>query len=246
MTAPPLSTDNDIVLLKNERYKAPPLSALDANSKWVHIRPHILKQGRVIWYDEEKARRDRERAKRRQERLCRLAEMEEEEENLEEEEEEEDAEEDGYVEGADREMGPAMMSPCSEDENADASVPWVRRYTSRFTNKNERLLMMRSNVWPGAYSFVYEDFCESIYIGWGNKHVARNFPWTHISPISAEFPHGPDDFIEATDPTVEMEEAYRLALMKRQQKPAIGEDLGEFDPDEEEEGDDEEEEEEEE
>lgn len=225
--------------MKNEKYEIAPLTSLNVDYKWVHTRPHILKQGRVVWFDEEKARRERERERRRQERLCRLAEMEEEEEeNLEEEEEEVD-EEDGYIEGADREIGPAMLSSCVADSNPEVPVPWVRRYTSRFTNKNERLLMMRSNVWPGAHTFIYEDFCESIYIGWGNKHVARNFPWTHISPVVPEYPHGATDFLEATDPSVELEELYRLILLRRQQRYRdMGEEMQEFEPETQEDADD--------
>lgn len=213
-------------MLKNEKYKVPPLAALNFNEQWLHVRPHILTQGRVTWFDEEKARRERLREERRQARLCRLEEMEE--EGLEEEEEEEVDEEDGYVEGANREIGPPMLSSCSADVSAETPVPWVRRFTSHYTNKNERLLMMRSNVWPGAHTFVYEDFCESIYIGWGNKYVARNFPWTHISPVAQEHPHGTGDFLEADDPTVEMEEAYRLYMMKKELFKEMHEDLGEY------------------
>uniref|UniRef100_A0A1A9VG21 Radial spokehead-like protein n=1 Tax=Glossina austeni TaxID=7395 RepID=A0A1A9VG21_GLOAU len=209
--------DNDVVLLKNEKYEILPAKSLNSVDKWLHIRPNILEQGRVIWFDEEKARREREKERKRLEKLRLMEEMGDEEgEEEEEEEEEEEGEEEGYIEGTNREIGPNILSACSFDNNTEVPVPWVRRFTSNYTNEKERMLIMQSNVWPGAYTFIYQDICESIYMGWGHKSVSRNMPWLHLPHEAFEYPHGPEDFLETEDPTVEMEEAYRLSKLKRE------------------------------
>lgn len=183
-----------------------------------------------------------------------LEDNEEEETNeSDDEEESEVGEEEEYREDVQlREKGPAILSSCSRDLHDDMPVPWVARYTSNYTNKNERILVMRSNIWPGAYSFVYEQLCDSIYLGWGHKYVARNMNWPHIPLVSEEYPHGCKDFVEIDDPSVELEEAYRLSLLKELKLANVGENLSEYEnetyesSDNEDEDEDEEEEEEEE
>ena len=209
-------TDNDIVLLKNEKYDATiPVKTLNNTEMWLHVRPSILLQGRVVWFDEEKAQRERERERLRLEKLRLRGEMEEEEYNEAEDEEEGEAEQEEEEIEAHPEIGPAILSPCTYDVYPETPVAWTARFTSKFTNENERILVMQSNTWPGAYTFVYKDLCESIYLGWGHKYVARNMAWTHLPPIVDEYPHTSKDFIEAIDPSVEMEEAYQLSLLKK-------------------------------
>ncbi|XP_065371230.1 radial spoke head protein 4 homolog A [Calliphora vicina] len=211
--------DNDIVLLKNEKYDSSiQLTTLNNTEKWVHIRPNILLQGRIVWYNEEKAQRERENERKRLEKMRLQEEMAEDESGREEdnEEDEDEGEEEELEENAER--GPRILTSCSQDISSETSVPWVGRFTSKFTNQNERILIMKSNVWPGAYTFIYKDLCESIYLGWGHKLVSRNMSWKHMTPIAEEYQHLPVDFIETIDPSVEMEEAYQLSLLKKEFK----------------------------
>ena len=72
--------DNDIVLLRNEKYEPMPLSKLNPPHNWLHVRPNILMQGRVVWFNELKARKEREKEMARLLKLRLAEEMEEEEE----------------------------------------------------------------------------------------------------------------------------------------------------------------------
>ncbi|KAH8401397.1 hypothetical protein KR009_005268 [Drosophila setifemur] len=227
--------DNDVMLLKNEKYEVEPLGSLATPVAWVHVRSNILNQGRVVWYDEEKAQKEREKALALYLKMLQLEEMgEEEEEEAEEEEDEEEGEEEGMIEGFNQpEVGPSILSSCANDMNREVPVPWLVRLTSKYTNQKERMLVMQSNIWPGAHTFIFENTCESIYLGWGHKQYARNIPFKHLPMVQDEYPHDEEDFIEASDPTVEEEAAYRAWLLRKQQKAAyIAEDMEDYEDDE--------------
>nr|XP_016928725.1 radial spoke head protein 4 homolog A [Drosophila suzukii] len=228
--------DNDVMLLKNEKYEVEPLGSLATPVAWVHVRSNILnQQGRVVWYDEEKARKEREKALALYLKMQMMGEMEEEiEEEEEEEEDEEEGEEEGMIEGFNQpELGPSILSSCANDMNPEVSVPWLVRLTSKYTNQKERMLLMQSNIWPGAYTFIFEKTCESIYLGWGHKYYARNIPFKHLPMVQEEYPHDVEDFIEASDPTVEEEEAYKAWLLRKQQKADyVAEDIEDYDDEE--------------
>ncbi|XP_036322636.1 radial spoke head protein 4 homolog A [Rhagoletis pomonella] len=222
--------DNDVTLLKNEKYEPEQLEYLTNLEKWLHVRPNLLLQGRVVWFDELKAKKERDKILEGLRKQMRTEEMGEEEEDLEQEEEDEDVDEDEEGEElSSPEVGPPILNPIYFDISDQYTMPWVTRFTSKYTNKNERILVMQSNIWPGAYTFTYDKLCESIYIGWGHKYVARNMPFVHLAPVMDEYPHGEADFIETTDPTPEEEEAYRLSLLKKQKKVGDGEHLSEYD-----------------
>ncbi|XP_067617594.1 radial spoke head protein 6 homolog A [Eurosta solidaginis] len=222
--------DNDVMLLKNEKYEPEQLEYLIKLEKWLHVRPNLLNQGRIIWFNELKAQREREKEIARLKKMLHLEELGEEEEDLDEGEEEEEEDDEGE-EDFSPEVGPPILNPCSFDLSDQYTIPWVPRFTSKYTNRNERILVMQSKIWPGAYTFTYDKLCESIYIGWGLKYVARNMAFKHLPPIENEYPHGEEDFMETTDPTPEDEEAYRLSLIKKEKKRGtIGE---EFDVDDE-------------
>lgn len=213
------SIDNDVMLLRNERFEIEPLSSLATTVAWVHCRPNILNQGRVVWYDEEKARIEREKALAAYLKMLQLEEMDEEFEEEESEEEEGEGGEEEMIESLDQpETGPDLLSSIANDNNSECSVPWLVRFTSKYTNQKERLLVMQSNVWPGAFTFVFEDICESMYLGWGHKFCTRNIPFKHLQNVQEEFPHGSEDFIEASDPTIEEELAYNEWLYNKTHK----------------------------
>lgn len=211
-------------MLKNENYDPHPIGALSQLSEWVHVRPHILSQGRIVWFDEKKARKERDKTFARMLRALILEEM--------GEEEEEEAEEEGEVEGEGEEeedfvipeRGPPILSPLHYDVSDEYTVPWTSRFTSRFTDKSERMIVLRSNIWPGSYTFAFEKLVESVYMGWGHKYTSRNMDFKHLPSVELEYPHEPDDFIETTDPSVAEEEAYRLSLIKKKQELNVGEE----------------------
>ncbi|TDG38695.1 hypothetical protein AWZ03_014883 [Drosophila navojoa] len=159
--------------------------------------------------------------------------MEEMDEEVEEEEAdgEEEGEEEEMMEGFNQpETGPDILTSCASDMSPDCVVPWLVRFTSRYTNQKERVLVMQSNIWPGAFTFIFENTCESIYLGWGHKFCRRNIPFKHLPIVQEEFPHSIDDFIETTDPSVEDEIAYNEWLLSKQKRQDdIGESLHEYD-----------------
>ncbi|KAM7364483.1 radial spoke head protein 4a isoform 1-T2 [Cochliomyia hominivorax] len=211
--------DNDVILLKNERYDSSiPLTSLNNIEKWVHVRPNILMQGRVVWYNEEKAEREREHERLRLQKIRLQEEIDENESEIVDNEDEEEGESEEEELEFEAEIGPAILTPCSRDINNQTTHPWIGRFTSEFTNQNERILTMQSNLWPGACTFIFKDLCDSIYLGWGHKLVSRNMPWKHMTPIAEEYQHQPEDFIETNDPSVELEEAYQLSLLKKNLK----------------------------
>ncbi|KAH8403480.1 hypothetical protein KR222_006876 [Zaprionus bogoriensis] len=213
--------DNDVMLLKNERFEIEPLSSLASTVAWVHVRPNILNQGRVVWYDEEKARKEREKTLAAYLKMQLMEEMDEE---LEEEDtgEEEEGGEEEMIEGfIQPETGPDILSSCASDINEECSVPWLVRFTSKYTNQKERLLVMQSNVWPGAFTFIFENTCESLYLGWGHKFCTRNIPFNHLAKVQEEYLHGAEDFIESSDPTIEEEMAYEEWLFNKQNRSAV-------------------------
>lgn len=222
--------DNDVMLLKNERFEIEPLSTFATPVAWVHCRPNILNQGRIVWFDEEKARKEREKALASYLKMRLMEEMEEEAEEEEAEEEEEGDEEEmmeGFIQP---ETGPDILTSCASDMSKECSVPWLVRFTSKYTNQKERLLVLQSNLWPGAFTFIFENTCESIYLGWGHKYCKRNIPFKHLPKVQEEFLHGPEDFIEATDPSVEDELAYNEWLLNKQKRADdVGEDDNEYD-----------------
>jgi len=122
------------MLLKNEKYEVEPLGSLATPVAWVHVRSNILnQQGRVVWYDEEKARKEREKALALYLKMQMMGEMEEEiEEEEEEEEDEEEGEEEGMIEGFNQpELGPSILSM--------ASTPDQQVYKSKGANASHAI-----------------------------------------------------------------------------------------------------------
>ncbi|ALC42771.1 CG3121 [Drosophila busckii] len=236
--------DNDVMLLKNENFEIEPLSSLATLVAWVHVRPNILNQGRIVWYDEEKARKEREKMLALYLKMRLMEEMGEEAEEEEIEDGEEEGEEEEMLEGfIQPETGPPILSSVASDMTFAPIPPWLIRFTSKYTNQKERMIVLQSNLWPGAFTFVFENICESVYLGWGHKFTPRNIPFRHLPMVQEEFVHGFQDFIEASDPTVEEELAYNEWLLSKQKKSEVsgGEDDN-FEGDEMDDGDEEEDE----
>lgn len=153
-------------------------------SNWVHHVQHILPQGRCSWWNPVQKNED----------------------DFEEDEEEEEREEPDEPEP---EVGPALLTPLSEDVEVDNMPPWTARLSSKLVSQYA-IAVLHSNLWPGAHAFGTEKKFENIYIGWGHKYSAENYSPQPPPAIQEEFPSGPE-ITEAEDPTPEEEAALRAA-----------------------------------
>lgn len=167
---------------------------------WVHHTAHILKQGRTVWYNVNQ--------KGPKERI----------EGMEDEEEGEEAPPFKDVMG---EKGPPLLTSCAEDLFMEAVPPWTVKPAIELA-PHEGCVYVRSNLWPGSYSFAFGRKIGFMYHGWGMKAVSYGYtPPPPYLPMK-EYPLGPD-IIEITDPTPYQEEEYRLKLAewlkKREQHP---------------------------
>ena len=77
----------------------------------------------------------------------------EEVEEDEEEEEEEEEEENTESETIEKEVGPPLLTPLSEDATLDSIAPWSARQSSRI-QPDTSIALIRSNIWPGAFAYA--------------------------------------------------------------------------------------------
>ena len=75
--------------------------------------------------------------------------MQKNEDDYEEDEEEEEREEPDEPEP---EVGPALLTPLSEDAEVDNMPAWTPRLTSNLIPQYA-ISVMHSNLWPGAHAF---------------------------------------------------------------------------------------------
>ncbi|XP_004381844.1 radial spoke head protein 6 homolog A [Trichechus manatus latirostris] len=188
----------------------PVLELVDSMANWVHHTQHILPQGRCTWVNP--------------------LQKSEEEEDLGEEEEKADE----GIEEVEQEVGPPLLTPLSEDAEIMHLSPWTARLSCSLCPQYS-LAIVRSNLWPGAYAYATGKKFENIYIGWGHKYSPENFNPALPAPIQQEYPSGPE-IMEATDPTVEEEQALKAA--QEQALAAAEEEEEEEEEDEEEDVDD--------
>ncbi|XP_018318300.1 radial spoke head protein 6 homolog A [Mycetomoellerius zeteki] len=180
-------------LLENMNYDPLPTKDLvdPSMSNWCHHSPYILKQGRTVWWNPK-------------------------EENIvdkvfEEEEEEEEEEEDirtDEVKMMEKEIGPPLLIPLSEDAIIDSVIPWTVRQSS-YIQSDVAIALIRSNIWPGAFAFAVGRRFATMYIGWGQKYNSYNYSPSHVPLVQDQYKIGPE-IMEICDPTVKEEEAYQL------------------------------------
>lgn len=195
---------------ENSEFEGIPVNELvESLSNWVHHVQHILPQGRCVWYNT---------AVKSEE------EMEEEEGEEEEKEDEEEPE---------PEVGPPLLTPLSEDAEINQTPPWTASLSSSLIPQYA-LAVLRSNLWPGAYTISSSKKFENIYIGWGVKYSPEGYSPPAPPPPQAEYPSGPE-ITEAVDPTVEEEQALKAA----QEEAAAAAEEAEEEEEEEEDEDDE-------
>ncbi|XP_046605104.1 radial spoke head protein 6 homolog A [Neodiprion virginianus] len=199
-----------------------PLSLKDlidpSMSNWCHHRQHILKQGRTTWWNPNAPEED--------------------EEEFAEEEDNEDDE--GAPEAQQKEVGPPLLTPLSEDASLDTIPAWTVRQSS-LVQPDFAVAIVRSNLWPGAFAFATGKRFANLYIGWGHKFTVYNYTPPSMPLVQDQYKIGPE-VMEVQDPTFEMEEEWRIAHLPAPELPPMGEEeelLGEASPDEDEEDEDE-------
>ncbi|XP_066227957.1 radial spoke head protein 6 homolog A [Saccopteryx leptura] len=163
----------------------PVMELVDSMANWVHHAQHILMQGRCTWVNPLQKK--------------------EEEEEMEEEEEKADE----GMEEVEQEIGPPLLTPLSEDAEIMHMSPWTARLSCSLCPQYS-VAIVRSNLWPGAYTYAVGKKFENIYIGWGHKYSPENFNPPLPAPTQQEYSRGPE-IMEMSDPTVEEEQALKAA-----------------------------------
>ncbi|NXI63345.1 RSH4A protein, partial [Anseranas semipalmata] len=189
-----------------------PLSVVEmveSLSTWVHHVQSILKQGRCVWFNPSQK-------------------SEEEDEGEEEEEKDEEPEE------LQKEIGPPLLTPLSEDEGIQNIPAWTAQPSTNLIPQYA-VAILQSNRWPGAYAFASGMKFNNIYFGWGHKYSPENHTPALPAPVQAECPSGPE-ITEMRDPTVEEELAFKAA--KEEALAAAEEEDDEEEPEDDEEDDD--------
>ncbi|XP_053329314.1 radial spoke head protein 6 homolog A [Spea bombifrons] len=195
---------------ENPEFEGVPVAELvESLSNWVHHVQHILPQGRCVWVN---------MAAKSEEQL-------EEEEGEEEEKEEE--------EETEPEVGPPLLTPLSEDAEINQTPPWTASLSSSLIPQYA-VAVLRSNLWPGAYTIASPKKFVNIYIGWGTKYSPEGYSPPAPPAPQAEYPSGPE-ISEGTDPTVEEEQALKAA---QEEAAAAAEEMEEEEEEEEEDEDD--------
>ncbi|GBP78960.1 Radial spoke head protein 4 homolog A [Eumeta japonica] len=173
---------------------------------WVHHRHHILKQGRTIWWNPNAI-------------------------SMDEAAEEEDEDVPPQMEP---ETGPSLLTSLSEDAKLENLNAWSARAGSRLA-PDRAVVLLKSNLWPGAAAYAYDKKTECMYVGWGLKYTSPNYSPPQLPRAQEEYPIGPE-VMEMADPTFADEEAYRIAHLPPEPRPVVAE--GEGEEEENEEGDD--------
>lgn len=144
---------------------------------WSHVRPFIRENGRVTSIVNKSKDEEGEE------------EEEDEEESLKDEAEKEKSDEN--VEGHEEKI-PPLFQICSEDDSAENFDAW-RTKVIYASNQMDSLAIMKSNIWPGAYSFAIGNTTNFVYFGWGNKLTTK--PANYMPPMmQEEYPTGPEIF----------------------------------------------------
>ncbi|KAJ7996697.1 hypothetical protein DPEC_G00239710 [Dallia pectoralis] len=171
---------------ENLDFEGIPVAEMVESQSWVHHVQYILQQGGCKWVNlADKANDDFE-----------------EEADGEEKEEEPDEPE--------PEVGPALLSPISEDTDVAGNSPWTSKMSSNLLPQFA-IAVLRSNLWPGAYAYASGKKFENIYIGWGIKVSGGSYT-PSVPPIpQQEYPSVPE-ITEAIDPSLEEEQAIQAAM----------------------------------
>lgn len=193
-------------LVEAENYEIIPAVQLLELDNWVHIRQALSKnQARTSYWKPPKEPKNRNQL------------------GDDEDEDEEEEEEDDEVGEEIEEPIPILREISldgkneeeeSNEEEGEANALWNKRLSSKIIK--HALVLMKSSLWPGAYTFAKNERFESIYVGYGQKFSVENFSPEKIPEfqVEADLKMEQKDCAEMTDPTVEEETQLREQMAK--------------------------------
>ncbi|CAG9803440.1 unnamed protein product [Chironomus riparius] len=187
--------NNDKPIRVNASYHPLPLDKLLKLDHWMHIKPEILKQGRVCYFDGRLL-------------INNQVNDNDDESSIDDDNDDDD---ENVTEITNIEMRPEMLVPlftsCSGDRlTNDIISPWTIRLSDAFVESP--LVLLQSNIWSGAFTFVKDRICDNIYIGFGCKYTSLNYsPTSFLPQVEMEYPHG-EDVKEENDPSVDDEKEW--------------------------------------
>jgi radial spoke head protein 4A len=100
------------------------------------------------------------------------------------------------------EHGPPLLTPIGADAEIENTKAWTTKISSNLIPQYA-CAFVRSNLWPGAYTFARGMIWENIYVGYGHKYTSSNYK-AEFPPLPANEYDGPE-MNEADDPTPEDE-----------------------------------------
>ncbi|CAF0967686.1 unnamed protein product [Adineta steineri] len=102
-----------------------------------------------------------------------------------------------------------LLQPISDDKLLYTDqTPWSVGLTMSVMQEYS-MCYVRSNIWPGAFTLGNAENYFNLYIGWGQKY--EQFNPSHPSVPETEYSQ---ELIEKNDPSVEFEEAQRIAALE--------------------------------
>ncbi|XP_070507908.1 radial spoke head protein 6 homolog A [Chironomus tepperi] len=189
--------NNDKPIKVNASYHPLSLDKLSKLDYWMHIKPEILKQGRVCYFDG---------------RLLMENQPNDNDDVNDEASIADDDDDENVTEITKIEIRPEMPVPlfttCSGDRlTNDIISPWTIRLSDVIVESP--LVLLQSNIWSGAFAFAKDRICDNIYIGYGHKYTSLNYsPTTFLPQLESEYPHG-EVVQEANDPSVDDEKEWQ-------------------------------------
>ncbi|KAF7990850.1 hypothetical protein HCN44_000655 [Aphidius gifuensis] len=195
------------IISENHHYKPLPVKELvdPSMSNWCHHSEYILSQGRTVWWNST----DETEPKNEDDEDDDKEYVEEEEEQQQQQQEQKDVKRKDI--DVKKEIGPPLLTPLSEDIATDGMPYWTARLSSSI-QQDTSFAVVRSNIWPGAFSFANDKTFANIYIGTGHKYNVQNFSPPSMPPVQEQYKVDLD-IMEAQDPSIEEEETQHLTRM---------------------------------
>ncbi|XP_054723318.1 radial spoke head protein 4 homolog A-like [Uloborus diversus] len=188
-------------ILKNKQYETKNVKELFSRGLegWVHSRPAILDQGRCTPMSHSEEEKEEEEN----------ADEEEKEKDDAEDEEGDDEKDDDEIEifEAIRETSVPLLRTIADDKAIGRLDPWIVSLSSKLLVE-KAIIILRSNLWPGAYTFYDGKIFDHIYIGYGFKYSAFHYappiyvPWQKEYKVDTEvIEHVDEPFALQTEET---------------------------------------------
>ncbi|CAO1393733.1 unnamed protein product [Diamesa serratosioi] len=188
---------------ENPKYKAMSLQKLLLLENWVHHKAYILKQGRVSWLNVNVL----ENKKDIKDNVHDVHDDDTDGESNVESDLDAVAEADKNVNEINPELHVPLFTSCSNDITNGEFALW----NIKMRNLESPIVVVKSNLWPGAFSFAKGRKFDNIYIGYGHKFSCSSYTPEPLPTLEIEYPMAPV-MLEVIDPNVEEEQSYELKI----------------------------------